>query len=48
MTEWFAPIDRQAILALRRAVRFQDGRPYDVGCSLVAQALHAQFGWKRE
>jgi hypothetical protein len=48
MTELNAPIDRQAILALRREVRFQDGRPYDARCSKVAEALHTQFGWKRE
>ncbi len=48
MAEPGAAIDRQAILALRRQVRFQDGRPYDARCSKVAAALQAQFGWKRE
>ena len=48
MTEPGAAIDRQAILTLRRQVRFQDGRPYDTRCSKVAAALEAQFGWKRE
>ncbi len=48
MVEPGAAIDRQAILALRRQVRFQDGRPYDGRCSKVAAALEAQFGWKRE
>ena len=48
MTESGAAIDRQAILTLRRQVRFQDGRPYDARCSKVAAALEAQFGWKRE
>lgn len=48
MTELYAPLDRKAILALRRAVRFQQGRPYDARCSQVAQALHTRFGWKRE
>ena len=42
------PIDRQAILALRREIRFQDGRPYDARCSKVAEALHTRFGWERE
>jgi len=48
MTEPGAAIDRQAILTLRRRVRFQDGRPYDARCSKVAAALEAVFGWKRE
>src|SRR5437588_3368619 len=48
MTELRAAIDRQAILTLRRQVRFQDGRPYDARCSKVAAALEALFGWKRE
>ncbi len=48
MTELNVPIDRRAILALRREVRFQDGRPYDARCSKVAEALQTQFGWKRE
>ena len=48
MTESGAAIDRQAILTLRKQVRFQDGRPYDARCSKVAAALEAQFGWKRE
>jgi hypothetical protein len=48
MVEPGAAIDRQAILALRRQVRFQDGRSYDGRCSKVAAALEAQFGWKRE
>jgi hypothetical protein len=48
MTELSATIDRQAILTLRRQVRFQDGRPYDARCSKVAAALQAQFGWKRQ
>jgi len=48
MVEPGTTIDRQAILALRRQVRFQDGRPYDGRCSNVAAALQAQFGWKRE
>jgi len=48
MVEPGAAIDRQAILALRRQVRFQDGRPYDGRCSKVAAALEVQFGWKRE
>jgi hypothetical protein len=47
MTEPGAAIDRQAILTLRRRVRFQDGRPYDARCSKVAAALEAVFGWKR-
>jgi hypothetical protein len=47
MVEPGAAIDRNAILALRRRVRFQDGRPYDARCSKVAAALEAQFGWKR-
>jgi hypothetical protein len=38
---------RSAILALRRRIRFEDGRPYDARCSKVAAALEAQFGWKR-
>ena len=38
---------RNAILALRRRIRFEDGRPYDARCSKVAAALQAQFGWKR-
>lgn len=46
MVEPGAAIDRQAILALRRQVRFQDGRPYDARCSNVAAALQAQFGWQ--
>jgi hypothetical protein len=45
MTEPGSAIDRQAILTLRRQVRFQDGRPYDARCSKVAAALEAQFGW---
>jgi hypothetical protein len=48
MAEPGAAIDRQAILRLRRQVRFQDGRPYDARCPKVAAALEAQFGWKRE
>ena len=48
MTEPGAAIDRQAILTLRRQVRFQDGRPYDARCLKVAAALAALFGWKRE
>lgn len=48
MTELHTPLDRQAILALRREIRFQDGRPYDARCSKVAEALHTRFGWKRE
>ena len=48
MTESGAAIDRQAVLTLRKQVRFQDGRPYDARCSKVAAALEAQFGWKRE
>jgi hypothetical protein len=48
MGETGAAIDRQAILALRRQVRFEDGRLYDGRCSKVAAALEAQFGWKRE
>src|SRR5437588_12984043 len=47
MTELGAAIDRKAILALRRRVRFQDGRPYNARCSKVAAALEAQFGWPR-
>jgi hypothetical protein len=47
VTELSAAIDRQAILALRRQVRFRDGRPYDARCSRVAAALEAQFGWPR-
>ncbi len=47
MVEPGAAIDRNAILALRWRVRFQDGRPYDARCSKVAAALEAQFGWKR-
>ena len=47
MAEPGAAIDRQAILTLRRQVRFQDGRPYDARCSNVAAALEARFGWKR-
>ena len=47
MAEPGAAIDRQAILTLRRQVRFQDGRPYDARCSNVAAALEVQFGWKR-
>src|SRR5712691_7111323 len=43
----FDPCLRKAIFALRRQVRFQDGRPYDARCSKVAAALQAQFGWKR-
>src|SRR5579884_1637338 len=39
---------RNAVLALRRQIRFEDGRPYDPRCSHVAAALQAQFGWKRE
>jgi hypothetical protein len=39
---------RNAILALRRQIRFEDGRPYDARCSKVAAALQTQFGWKRE
>lgn len=41
-------IERTAISALRRQVRFQSGRPYDACCSKVAAALEEQFGWKRE
>ena len=41
-------IEREAILMLRKQVRFQSGRPYDACCSKVAAALEAQFGWKRE
>ena len=48
MAEPGPAIDRQAILTLRRQIRFQDGRPYDGRCSKVAAALQAQFGWKRE
>ncbi len=48
MTELSAAIDRQAILTLRRQVRFQDSRPYDARCSNMAAALEAQFGWKRK
>ena len=48
MAEPGAAIDRQAILTLRKQVRFQDGRSYDARCSKVAAALEAQFGWKRE
>ncbi len=48
MTEPGAAIDRQAILTLRKQVRFQIGRPYDACCSKVAAALAEQFGWKRE
>ncbi len=48
MAEPERDIERQAILTLRRQVRFQDGRPYDARCSKVATALQAQFGWKRE
>jgi hypothetical protein len=47
MVEPAAVIDRNAILTLRRRVRFQDGRPYDARCSKVAAALEAQFGWPR-
>jgi hypothetical protein len=47
MTELNAPIDTQAILALRREIRFQDGRPYDARCAKVAETLQSQFGWKR-
>ena len=47
MVEPGAAIDRKAILTLRRQIRFQDGRPYDPRCSKVAEALEAQFGWKR-
>ena len=39
---------RNAVLALRRQIRFENGRPYDARCSKVAVALEAQFGWKRE
>ena len=42
-----AAINREAILMLRRRVRFQDGRPCDARCGSVAAALEAQFGWKR-
>jgi len=48
MSELDSPIERNAILTLRRQIRFQDGRPYDARCSHVATALQAQFGWKRE
>ena len=44
MAEIGAAIDRQAILTLRRQVRFQDGRPYDARCSKVAAVLEARFG----
>src|SRR6266849_837837 len=44
MAEPGAAIDRNAILTLRRRVRFQDGRPYDARCRPVA-ALEAKFGW---
>ncbi len=47
MTEPGAVIDRQAILTLRRQVRFQDGRPYDARCSKAAAVLEAEFGWPR-
>jgi hypothetical protein len=47
MTDLDAYIDRNAILKVRKLVRFQDGRPYDARCSTVAAALEAQFGWKR-
>src|SRR5260370_6428917 len=47
MTEPGVAINRQAVLTLRRQVRFQDGRPYDARCSKVAAALEAQFGWPR-
>ncbi len=36
-----AAIDRNAILMLRRRVRFQEGRPYDARCRPVAVALEA-------
>jgi len=39
---------RNAVLALRGRIRFEDGRPYDARCSRVAAKLQAQFGWKRE
>ena len=39
---------KDAILALRRRIRFEDGRPYDARCSRVAAALESEFGWKRE
>jgi hypothetical protein len=38
---------RNAILARRLRIRFEDGRPYDARCSTVAAALEEQFGWKR-
>jgi hypothetical protein len=47
MAESDAAINRNAILTLRRRVRFQDGRPYDARCSKVAAALEAEFGWPR-
>ncbi len=47
MAEPRTAIDRNAILALRQRIRFEDGRPYDARCSKVAEALQAQFGWKR-
>src|SRR5262249_24902019 len=39
---------RNAVLALRRQIRLEDGRPYGACCSKVAAKLQAQFGWKRE
>ena len=33
-------IDREALRALRRGVRFRDSRPYDARCSYVAAARH--------
>ena len=48
MAEPGAAINREAILTLRRRVRFQDGRPYDARCGRVAAALEAQFGWTRQ
>lgn len=43
----FDPHLKATLLAIRRRVRFADGRPYDARCSNVAAALEAQFGWKR-
>ena len=48
MVEPDASIDRQAILRLRRHIRFQDGRPYTACCSKVGPTLQAQVSWKRE
>lgn len=47
MTDLDSHIDRNAILRVRKQVRFQDGRSYDARCSTVAAKLQALFGWKR-